>query len=52
LAGELSSQARFAGRTVQLRDCVIAAVAVLNGCTVLTRDADFLRLNGVKVRLI
>ncbi len=52
LSGQLSSQARFAGQTVKLGDCVIAAAAVLHGCTVLTRDEDFLRLKGLDVQLI
>jgi predicted nucleic acid-binding protein len=52
LAGRLSAEARFRGRTAKLGDCVIAAAAKLNGCKVLSRDHDFLRIKGVDVELI
>lgn len=52
LAGELAAKGRFSGKVVNLADCLIAAVAKLNGCKVITRDSDFLRLKGVDVELL
>ena len=52
-AADLYAEIKFARRRLGLpldeNDCWIAATAKLLGCTLVTRDADFARIDGLKV---
>jgi tRNA(fMet)-specific endonuclease VapC len=49
LAGQLSAECMRRGRQVALLDCVIAATAIANRTTLLTRDSDFARIPTLQV---
>jgi predicted nucleic acid-binding protein len=45
--GEMSRELRSRGRAVPTSDLILAAVAVGNGCQLLTQDSHFRRVRGV-----
>ena len=51
-ASELSFSLRKKGRSVSLFDALIAAAALLDHQTVITRDSDFWRFPGLKVKRV
>ena len=48
LAKQFQDECRKTGRQVPTLDCLIAATAANNNATVITTDADFLRIDGIK----
>jgi predicted nucleic acid-binding protein len=50
LAGELSAELRRSGDAIGFTDCMIAAFAIENVETLVTRDADFERIPGLEIR--
>lgn len=49
-AGELQGQLRAAGSPLGFNDCVIAATAIEHDQELVTADADFERVDGLRVR--
>jgi predicted nucleic acid-binding protein len=47
--GELSAFLRTKGRTVPITDCIVAALAIENGCTVLTADNHFRQIPDLRL---
>jgi len=45
-AASIYSSLRREGVTIPLSDCIVGAVAIENGCKLLTRDKHFLRIPG------
>jgi tRNA(fMet)-specific endonuclease VapC len=51
MAGEISAKLAESGRPIDFRDAMIAAIAIQNGTTILTRNTEhFLRISDLKVK--
>ncbi len=48
-AAELDFELSAKGASLELRDIMIAAIALANGETVVTKDSDYVRVPGLKV---
>ena len=49
LAGEIEAALIHNGQTIDTEDCMIAGIAISNGETLVTRDAHFARIPGLRV---
>ena len=49
LAGEIEAALIHNGQTIDTEDCMIAGIAISNGETLVTRDAHFARISGLRV---
>jgi len=49
VAGRLSASLRKGGHTLPMSDVVVAALAMGNGCAVLTVDRHFVEIPGLEV---
>ena len=48
-AGELSAAGAMRGFRLEIGDCLLAAIAMAEGCAVFTLDRDFERIPGLKL---
>ncbi len=49
LAGEIEAALISKGQVIDTEDCMIAGIAISNGETLVTRDAHFARIPGLRV---
>ncbi len=48
-AGEIQAELIKKGKIIQVQDIMIAAISITNGEKIVTRDEDYIRVNGLKV---
>jgi predicted nucleic acid-binding protein len=48
-AGELATEGASRGRRLEIGDCLLAALALREGCLIFTLDRDFEHIPGVKL---